>query len=105
MPLVPLRWVLVRAPEDKFAPQALLSTNQTIAPIQILEWFVRRWQIEVTFQEVRAHLGVETQRQWADLSIARTTKRLTRTVLAGDPGGTPSTELTEFFDTTGGKVC
>ena len=32
-----------------------------------------RWQLEVTFQEVRTHLGVETQRQWSDLAIARTT--------------------------------
>lgn len=76
MPLVPMRWVLVRDPEDKFDAQAFLCTNQQIAPLQILEWFVRRWQIEVTFQEVRAHLGVETQRQWADLSIARTTPAL-----------------------------
>ena len=42
-------------------------------PAQILEWFVLRWQLEVTFQEVRAHLGVETQRQWSDHAIARTT--------------------------------
>ena len=42
-------------------------------PAQILEWFVLRWQLEVTFQEVRAHLGVETQRQWSDRAIARTT--------------------------------
>ena len=41
--------------------------------MQILEWFVLRWQLEVTFQEVRAHLGVETQRQWSDQAIARTT--------------------------------
>ena len=41
--------------------------------MQILEWFVLRWQLEVTFQEVRAHLGVETQRQWSDRAIARTT--------------------------------
>lgn len=54
MPLVPIRWVLVRDPEGKFDSQAFLSTNQAIAPLQILEWFVRRWQIEVTFQEVRA---------------------------------------------------
>ena len=39
----------------------------------VLEWFVLRWQLEVTFQEVRTHLGVETQRQWSDLAIARTT--------------------------------
>ena len=61
MPLVPMRWVLVRDPENKFDAQAFLCTNQQIAPLQILEWFVRRWQIEVTFQEVRAHLGVETR--------------------------------------------
>ncbi|MDE2843966.1 MAG: hypothetical protein OXN21_11355, partial [Chloroflexota bacterium] len=42
-------------------------------PIQILEWFVLRWQLEVTFQEVRTHLGMETQRQWSDLAITRTT--------------------------------
>ncbi len=30
----------------------------------------------VTFEEVRAHLGVETQRQWSDLAIARTTPAL-----------------------------
>ena len=42
-------------------------------PAQILEWFVLRWQLEVTFQEVRTRLGVETQRQWSDLAIARTT--------------------------------
>lgn len=76
MPPVPMQWVLVRDPEGKFDAQALLCTNQAIAPVQILQWFVRRWQIEVTFQEVRAHLGVETQRQWSDLAIARTTPAL-----------------------------
>lgn len=76
MPPVAIRWVLVRDPEGKFDAQALLCTNPAIAPVQILEWFVRRWQIEVTFQEVRAHLGVETQRQWSDKAIARTTPAL-----------------------------
>ena len=41
-----------------------------------LEWFVLRWQLEVTFHEVRAHLGVQTQRQWSDLAILRTTPAL-----------------------------
>ena len=39
-------------------------------------WFVRRWSIEVTFAEVRRHLGVESQRQWSDPAIARTTPAL-----------------------------
>src|SRR5215216_4888030 len=70
---VPIRWVLVRDPQEKFTTQALLSTKLAAEPVEILAWFVRRWQMEVTFEEVRAHLGVETQRQWSDLAIARTT--------------------------------
>ncbi len=73
LPIVPIRWVLVRDPLEKFKSQALLSTNQVYSPTQILQWFVDRWQMEVTFEEARAHLGMETQRQWADLAIARTT--------------------------------
>ena len=45
-------------------------------PLQILESFVQRWQLEVTCEEVRVHLGVETQRQWTDLAIARTAPAL-----------------------------
>ncbi len=73
MPAVPIRWVLVRDPEGKFDTQALLSTKVDAEPVQILQWFVRRWTVEVTFEEVRAHLGVETQRQWSEKAIARTT--------------------------------
>jgi hypothetical protein len=73
LPVVPIRWVLIRDPEHRFAPQALLCTDLARDPAQIVTWFVRRWQVEVTFQEVRAHLGVETQRQWSDKAITRTT--------------------------------
>jgi hypothetical protein len=73
MPVVPIRWVLIRDPRQRFSLQALLCTDLDRTPEQILGWFVRRWQLEVTFQEARAHLGVETQRQWSDLAIARTT--------------------------------
>jgi hypothetical protein len=73
MPIVPIRWVLIRDPQQRFTPQALLCTDLHRTPDQILGWFVQRWQLEVTFQETRAHLGVETQRQWSDLAIARTT--------------------------------
>ena len=65
--------VLVRDPEGRFAPQARLGTDPARDPAQIVAWFVRRWCVEVTFQEARAHLGVETQRQWSDKAIARTT--------------------------------
>ena len=73
---LPIRWVLVRDPKQIFKPQALLCTDPGVSAEQIVHWFVRRWQVEVTFHEVRTHLGVETQRQWADLSILRITPAL-----------------------------
>lgn len=73
LPPVPIRWVLVRDPKGKFEPQAFLSTDIAADPLQILLWFRQRWQVEVTFEEVRAHLGVESQRQWNELAISRTT--------------------------------
>jgi hypothetical protein len=76
LPPVALRWVLIRDPGGEFEPQALLSTDQRGSAQQIVEWFVLRWQLEVTFHEVRAHLGVETQRQWSALAIQRTTPAL-----------------------------
>jgi len=76
LPPVPIRWVLIRDPDGKFPTQALLCTDQAATPLQIVSWFVLRWQLEVTFHEVRAHLGVETQRQWSNLAIARTTPAL-----------------------------
>jgi hypothetical protein len=75
-PVVPIRWVLIRDPEGKFEPQALLCTKQTTSAPQIVAWFVLRWQVEVTFEEARAHLGVETQRQWSEKAILRTTPAL-----------------------------
>lgn len=73
---LPLRWVLVRDPLGKLDPSAFLSTDLTVAPEQILRWAVMRWNVETTFQDARAHLGLETQRQWNDLAIARTTPAL-----------------------------
>lgn len=60
LPPVESRWVLIRDPQEKFESQALLSTQLRHTPWQILEWFVRRWTMEVTFEEARAHLGIET---------------------------------------------
>lgn len=70
---LPIRWVLVMDPEQKIQTQAFFSTDVKMDPVQVVEYFVMRWNIEVTFQETRAHLGVETQRQWSDKAIARTT--------------------------------
>ena len=73
---VPIRWVLVRDPSGEKEPQAFLCTDLAADPVDILRWFVRRWRTETTFEEARRHLGVETQRQWSDLAILRTTPTL-----------------------------
>jgi DDE superfamily endonuclease len=70
---VPIRWLIVRDPSGELEPQAFLATDLDATPRDILAWFVSRWQVEVTFQEGRAHLGLETQRQWSDPAILRTT--------------------------------
>jgi hypothetical protein len=75
-PAVPIRWVIMRDPLGIFKTQALLCTDLQTKPTQIVEWCVQRWQLEVTDREVREHLGVETQRQWSTLAIARTTPAL-----------------------------
>ena len=84
------RWVLLRDPQRRFEPQALLCTDLGRDPLQIVRWFIQRWQVEVTFREVRDHPGVETQRQWSDKAIARTTPCLLAlfslvTLLAAQP--------------------
>ena len=73
--------------------------------VQILQWLVRRWQIEVTFQEVRAHLGVETQRQWSDARNRSDYTSLALGVVTGDSGGTPFTGFTELLAPTDRLVC
>lgn len=71
---VPIRWVLVRAIGDPhFKPAAYLCSDVNATPQQMLEWVIGRWNIEVTFEEMRAHLGFETQRQWSQGAIERTT--------------------------------
>jgi hypothetical protein len=76
LPAVPLRWVLIRDPEGEFRTQALLCTDLGAEPERIISWFVRRWQMEATFQEVRQRLGFETQRQWSERAIGRTAPAL-----------------------------
>jgi len=73
---VPIRWVLVRDPQGDYDPVRLLCTNARCDPLSVVTWFVQRWQLEVTFEEARRYLGMETQRQWSDKAIARTTPLL-----------------------------
>ena len=68
-----LRDVLVADPAGKLWMEAVFCPDLEATPVEILPWVVRRWSVEVTFEEARAHRGVETQRQWSDQASARTT--------------------------------
>ena len=70
---LPIRWVLTRDPEGKREPKAYFSTDQAQSAGEMVEDCVKRWSIEATYEESRAHLGIETQRQWSDLAIERST--------------------------------
>jgi hypothetical protein len=73
---VAIRWVLVRDPTGEREPQAFLCTGLAAEPADILRRFVRRRRTETTFEEARRHLGMETQRQWSDPAVLRTTPAL-----------------------------
>jgi hypothetical protein len=73
LPPVAIRYVLVADPEGQLRMEAFFCTDLAATPVQILQWVVMRWSVEVTFEEGRTHLGWETQRQWSDQAIARTT--------------------------------
>jgi hypothetical protein len=75
-PIVPILWVLVRYPDGRREPEAFLCTDTTASPREVLDLFSRRWSMESTYEESRGHLGVETQRQWSDPAIFRTTPLL-----------------------------
>lgn len=71
---VPIRWVLLRCPDDdNFDPRAYFCSDPNVTALMILAWVLARWNIEVTFEELRAYLGFGTQRQWSDKAIERTT--------------------------------
>jgi hypothetical protein len=72
----PIRWVLIRCPDETFESIPVLCADPEVTATQIVQWFVLRWNIEVTFEEIRAHLGFETQRHWSDKAIERTVPAL-----------------------------
>ncbi len=73
---VPINWAVVRDPEGWLRTEAFFCTDLKASAEQILRQFILRWNVEVTFEELRAHLGFETQRQQSDKAIERTTPAL-----------------------------
>jgi hypothetical protein len=73
---MPVRWVLTRDPAGRAETRVFVCSDPGQSALQILTWYAMRWAVEPTFQEARRHLGIETQRQWSDLAIHRTTPLL-----------------------------
>jgi hypothetical protein len=107
LPPVAIRDVLVADPEGKLRMEAFFCTDLAATPGEILPWVVMRWSLEVTCEEGRAHLGLETQRQWSDQAIARTTpvllalfSRVTWLALQLSPGGEIPVPVTAWYHKT-----
>jgi hypothetical protein len=71
--VLPIRWVLVRAPTGRLDPRAYFSTWTHDRPPAVVQQFIHRWSLETTFEESRTPLGFATQRQWSDCAIEHTT--------------------------------
>jgi hypothetical protein len=102
---IPIRYVLVRDPKNEYNPILLMSTDLELTSSEIIKNYVERWNVEVTFHESREHLGVETQRQWSDKAIARTTPILfalySLTILIGNSlfqAGMVEVERTAWYE-------
>jgi hypothetical protein len=70
---LPIRWVLIRDPHGRLSPYALFCTDPELDALATLAAYLQRWNIAVTFEEARAHLGLETPRQWTTRAVGRTT--------------------------------
>jgi hypothetical protein len=70
--VVPVRWVFVRDRQGTHRDEYFYTTDLSLTAVQIVTWFTARWAIETTFQEMRAHLGFETPRQYVAKSVLRT---------------------------------
>ena len=67
---VPIKWALTR---DTYQEALIFSTDINQPLNELIEVFIERWALEVTFEEARRHLGMETQRQWSDKAVDRIT--------------------------------
>jgi hypothetical protein len=69
--LVPVRWVFVRDRDGTHRDEYFFTTDVTLDPVAIVETYTARWNLETTFQEMRALLGLETTRGWCRKTVLR----------------------------------
>jgi hypothetical protein len=69
--LVPIRWVFIRDHDGTHRDEFFFTTDPTLDPVRIIEIYTARWNLETTFQELRALLGLETTRGWCRETVLR----------------------------------
>jgi hypothetical protein len=66
-----IKWVMMKDPEGRRDDEIIFTTETGMLPSEIIETFVCRWSLEVTFEEVRRHLGLETLRNRTYSAVSR----------------------------------
>lgn len=69
--LVPIRWVFVRDTTGTHRDEYFFTTDTDLTPAAVIGHYCGRWNIETTFQEMRAELGLETTRGWRENTVRR----------------------------------
>jgi hypothetical protein len=69
--LVPVLWVFVHDCTGTHRDEYFFTTDVSLTPTQVIEYFTGRWSIETTFQEMRSYLGLETTRGRKEETVLR----------------------------------
>jgi hypothetical protein len=69
--LVEVRWVYVHDKSGTHRAEYFSGTDVTMTPQAIREEYTGRWNIETTFAEARAYLGLASTRGWCERTVLR----------------------------------
>jgi hypothetical protein len=70
--LVAVKWVNVEDRTGTHRAEYFFTTDPSMTPKDVVEIYTSRWSLEVTFEEMRSYLGLETTRGWIKNTILRT---------------------------------
>jgi DDE superfamily endonuclease len=71
--LVEVRWVYVHDRTGTHRDEYFFTTDITMRPQQVVEWYTQRWSIETTFQECREYLKLESTKGYGQQTVLRFT--------------------------------
>lgn len=69
--LVEVRWLFVQDKSGTHRDEYFFSTDPSMSPALLIETYTGRWNVETTFQELRAYLGLETTQGWHRQTVLR----------------------------------